>query len=173
MLQVLHPKSIHAKFSASSYKTWQLYLLAFAAIVSCGLYLHIQLVEAAVRSIENTASSSKQIVLHGVQGVLIGFVAEYLYVQGDSYAKAVSRQFSTKDRILAVRIGVMTVLSVIITRSVPTLIEAHTEFLVVQTSGAIVALGILLVHKGSSNWNLRTEWPGVLAGILLAIGPSL
>lgn len=37
----------------------------------------------------------------------------------------------------------------------------------------MVALGILLVHLESSDWNWQTEWSGLLAEALLAVGQSL
>jgi hypothetical protein len=67
----------------------------------------------------------------------------------------------------------MTVVSGLITKVVPVVVESMTEFLVVQTTGAVIALGILLVHTGSRDWNSGTEWPAIVAGVILAVVPSV
>jgi hypothetical protein len=67
----------------------------------------------------------------------------------------------------------MTVVSGMITKIAPTILESATEYLVIQTTGAVIALGILLVHRNSSDWNPRTEWPAIVAGFNLAITLSV
>lgn len=78
-----------------------------------------------------------------------------------------------KDRILVFRIGVMTVVSGIITKVVPHVVEGLTGFLFVQTTGAVIALGILLVHRESRDWNMRSEWLAIVPGMILAVVPSI
>lgn len=166
-------KEIHRRIEVSEYKPWQVYLLITATLSSLGLYFNSGLATSILRTIEGAASGVDWLVLLGIQGVLIGFVAESLYEQGDEYAKAASHLFGSKDRTLLFRIGVMSVVSGIITKVVPAVLEHATEYLVIQTGGAVITLGILLVHRGSRNWNARTEWPAIVAGMILAIVPSL
>jgi len=164
---------IHQRIEASDHKTWQIYFFAAAVVLGLGVYLNVQLVLSALRLIEGLFSGWSWVVMLGIQGVLIGFVAELLYKQGDGYAKSGSYQFGSKDRILLFRIGVMTVVSGLITKIVPVVVESSTEFLIVQTTGAVIALGIVLVHTESSDWNPGTEWPAIVAGVILAVVPSV
>lgn len=166
-------KEIHHRVKASKYKPWQIYLLAIAVLDGLGLYFQIGIISSSHRMFEQTVSGLDWLAILGIQGVLIGFVAEFLYEQGDQYAKSASHLFGSKDRTLFFRIGVMTVVSGIITKVVPPSLVHATEYLVTQTLGAVIALGILLVHQGSSKWNTRTEWPAIIAGAVLAIVPSL
>ncbi|WP_076147125.1 hypothetical protein [Natrinema saccharevitans] len=166
-------KEVHEQVEASKYKPWQIYLLTAAVLSGVGLYLEIGIVTETLRMIEVSLSGWSWLAILGIQGVLIGFVAEFLYEQGDKYAKAASSRFGSKDRTLLFRIGVMTLASGVLTKIVPPALENVTEYLVVQTTGAIIALGILLVHEGTSDWNTRTEWPAIAAGIILAFVPSL
>ena len=169
----MHLKDIHRRIKVSKYKTWQVYLLTTSLLAGLGLYFEIGIVTAALRTIEGSSSEWDWLVILGIQGVLVGFIAEFLYEQGDGYTKSASYLFGSKDRTLVFRIGVMTVVSGIITKIVPVFLENATEYLVIQTLGAVIALGILLVHQGSSDWNARTEWPAIVAGIVLALAPSL
>lgn len=166
-------KEIHRRIEVSNYKPWQVYLLTTSTLGGLGLYFNIRLIDSTLRTIEGAASGLDWLVILGIQGVLIGFVAESLYEQGDGYAKAASHLFGSKDRTLFFRVGVMTVVSGIITKVVPAILEHATEYLVIQTGGAVITLGILLVHRGSRDWNARTEWPAIVAGTILAIAPSL
>ncbi len=164
---------IHGRIEASEYKPWQVYFLAVAISSCVGLYLDITLVTSTLQLFETIFSTWDWVVILAIQGVLIGFVAEYLYEQGSGYAKSGSYRFGSKDRILLFRIGVMTIISGLITMVIPPIMEHLTNFLVIQTSGAVIALGILLVHASSRDWNKATEWPAILAGIILAIVPSV
>ena len=164
---------IHQRIEASDYKPWQIYFLTAAIILGLGFYLNVQIILSAFRLIEGIFSGWGWVVMLGIQGVLIGFVAELLYKQDDGYAKAASYRFGSKDRVLLFRIGVMTVVSGIITQVVPVMVEGLTEFLIVQTTGAVIALGIMLVHTGSRDWNPGTEWPAIAAGTIFAVVPSV
>jgi uncharacterized membrane protein HdeD (DUF308 family) len=166
-------KQIHERIEASEYKPWQIYFLISAVISGIGLYLELSIVTSTLRMIEGSLSGWDWLVILGIQGVLIGFVAELLYDQGDEYAKSASHRFGSKDRTLFFRVGAMTVISAILTKVVPPVLESATEFLVVQTTAAVIVLGILLVHQGSSDWNKRTEWPAIIAGVILALVPSV
>jgi len=164
---------LHGRIEASDHKPWQVYLLIVAVGLGFGLYLNLTAVTSALQMIETMLTGLDWIVMLGIQGVLIGFVAEYLYEQGDRYAKSGSYRFSSKDRILLFRIGVMTIFSGFITVIVPPIVESATQFLVIQTFGAIIVLGIMLVHMSSRDWNTATEWPAIVAGMILAIVPSI
>jgi len=164
---------LHRRVEETKYKPWQVYLLAASLLTGLGLYFKIGIITSLLLTIERATSGFDWLVVLGIQGVLIGFVAESLYEQGDEYAKSASHLFGSKDRTLFSRIGAMTVVSGIITKVVPTILENATEYLVIQTAGAMIALGILLVHKSSSDWNARTEWPAIVAGFILAITPSI
>lgn len=166
-------KMIHEEIKASEYKPWQVYLLVTSVAVSIGLYLEVGVVTSILQMIEEATSGGDWLVILGVQGVLIGLMADSLYEQGDEYAKSASHLFGSKDRTLFFRIGVMTVISGIITKAVPLVIESVTEYLVVQTTGVVILLGIVLVHEGSRDWNLETEWPAMAAGTILALAPSI
>ncbi|MBX0288729.1 hypothetical protein EGH22_20575 [Halomicroarcula sp. F28] len=166
-------KDIHHRIEESEYKPWQVYLLAFSILVTAGLWFDVQLVESILLGIEGLVSGLDWLVILGVQGVIIGFVAEGLYEQGDGYAKAASNLFGSKDRTLVFRIGVMTLVSGMITKVVPPSLEGLSDYLVLQSLGLIIAAGILLVHQRSSDWNWETEWPAIVGGGLLAFSPSL
>lgn len=166
-------RELHHRIKQSGYKPWQVYFLTTSLVISLGLYLKIGLISSLLLTIEGAASGFDWLVVLGIQGVLIGFVAESLYEHGDRYAKSASHLFGSKDRTLFFRIGVMTVVSGMITKIAPTILESATEYLVIQTTGAVIALGILLVHRNSSDWNPRTEWPAIVAGFNLAITLSV
>lgn len=165
-------KGIHAWIKASKYKPWQIYFLGFSLFALLGLHLRIGLFVSMLYGIEGLISGLDWLVIMGIQGVLIGFVAEAVYEQGDGYAKVVSNEFGSKDRTLVGRLLMMTVVSGIITKVVPSLLRG-ADFVVLRAAGALLALGILLVHQSSSDWNWETEWPAIVAGVLLAVAPSL
>lgn len=165
---------IHRLIKDSDYKTWQIYLLAISLIVCVGLYYDLGPVTDLLKSFEGTATGIQWIVILAIQGVLIGFAAEFVYEQGDRYAKTGdSTDFGSKDKILLARVGMMTVISATVTILAPSMIRSLAEYFVIQTAGATILLGIVLVHLGSSKWNPSTEWPALLAGGLLALAPSI
>jgi len=166
-------QGLHSRVKHSKYKPWQVYLLAAAIVICASLYFDIILLTDALRSLERAASRLQWIVILAIQGVLIGFVAEYLYEQGDGYAKVGSNEFDSKDKTLAARVGIMTGVSAVITLAVPSAVRSVAEYLVIQTVGAVIVLGILLVHESSSDWNPETEWPALAAGVLLAAAPTV
>jgi len=169
----MRPKDIHSRVKESRYKSWQLYLLAASAIAALGIYLELEIVNSTLQIIESSISGWSWIAILGIQGVLIGFGAEFLYEQGDGYAKSAGHLFGSKDRTLFFRVGVMTAVSGVMTKVIPPVLRAHTEYLTLQSAGAVITLGIMLVHTGSSDWNPETEWPAIVAGTLLAISPSI
>ncbi|ACV12076.1 hypothetical protein Huta_1907 [Halorhabdus utahensis DSM 12940] len=164
---------IHRRVKASNYKPWQIYFLGISVLAAVSLYFDIGLIHSFLRNIESYLSPLDWMVILGIQGVLIGFVAEFFYEQGDGYAKVVNDLFGSKDQTLLFRVGIMTVVSGIITMVVPTVLRAVTEFLIIQTTGAVILLGIVLIHVEIRDWNAKTEWPAIVAGGLLAIVPSL
>jgi cadmium resistance protein CadD (predicted permease) len=166
-------KDIHHRIGATRYKPWQVYLLTGSLFMILGLYLDIGIVTSLLRATEEAVSQLEWLVILGIQGILIGFAAELLYEEGDGYAKSASHLFGSKDRTLFFRIGVMTAISGFITKIVPPVLRNSTEFLVIQTTGAVIALGILLIHEELSGWNLRTELPALVAGGVLAVAPSV
>ncbi|AWB28442.1 hypothetical protein [Halococcoides cellulosivorans] len=164
---------LHVRVKHSKYKPWQVYLLAAAIILCLILYFDIGPLTDTLRSLEAAASGFQWVVILAIQGVLIGFVAEYLYEQGDEYAKVGSNEFDSKDKTLVARVGIMTGVSAVITLAVPNVVRTAAEYLVIQTVGAVIVLGILLVHESSSDWNPKTELPGLVAGLLLAVAPTV
>lgn len=164
---------IHGRVRESDYKPWQVYLLTASLLICAGLYFDLGPMTAALRTFEGTASGLEWFVILAMQGIVIGFAAEAIYEQGDEYAKAGSNLFGSKDKTLVARVGVMTVVSAVVTVIVPSAVRNLTEYLVIQTFGGVILLGILLVHVGSSDWNPSTEWPALLAGALLALAPSV
>lgn len=169
----MHPRKIHEVIAENDNKTWQLYLLIMAGLVCVGLFLEIGVLTDALRTVEGAASGLEWFVILAAQGVVIGLFAEYLYEQGDRYVKTDGNDFETKDQALLFRVGVMTVVSAGVTIAVPRLVEGATEYLVIQTIGAIIVLGIILVHLGTPEWDPWTEWPALVAGGLLAVIPSV
>jgi hypothetical protein len=169
----MQPREIHRTLIQSRYKPWQIYLLGVGIVTNIGLALDIWVLEYALGVIERLAIGWRWLVILGLQGVSIGFAAEVLYEQDDRYAKSLSPKFGSKDRTLIVRVGLMTGVSGFVTLLVPQLLQSLTEYQVIQTVGAVTALGILLVNTSSSYWKARTEWPAIIGGGLLAIGPSI
>lgn len=164
---------IHDWVESTGKKPWQVYLLGVAVLSGAGLYFDTFLVSVAFQTGEQVLRSAKWLVLLSVQGVLIGFAAEFLYEQDTRYAKSGSNRFGSKDRILVFRVGVMTVASGVVTIAVPALIEQSAAYPTVQMVAAALTLGIVLVHCSSGNWKLRTEWPAVVGGMILTLGPSV
>jgi hypothetical protein len=166
-------KELHCHVVESKYKPWQVYFMTVSLLFGIGLHFRIGFVISLLKTIESATSRFDWVVILGIQGVLIGFIAESLYEQGDRYAKSASHLFGSKDRTLVFRVGLMTIVSAIITKVVPAVLENVTEYLVIQTIGAVLALGIMLVHTGSSNWKAQTEWPAIVAGTVVAVLPSI
>jgi hypothetical protein len=166
-------RTLHSQIETIHHKPWQTYLLLGSIIWTLALVFDVGVLRAVFGQVEIMVSGVQGLVLLGIQGVLIGFAAEFLHEQDDTYAKTLSDQFQSKDHILLVRVGFMTAISAIVTQIVPPLLEGITEYLVIQTAGATLLLGILLVHRGSRNWNPLTEWPALLAGLLLAVTPTI
>ncbi|AWB28362.1 hypothetical protein [Halococcoides cellulosivorans] len=164
---------IHHRLEASGYKPWQMYFLGISILAAGSLFFDIGVVHSLLQDIESHLSPWDWLVILGIQGILIGFVADLFYEQGNGYVKIASDLFGSKDRTLLFRVGIMTVVSGIITIVVPTVLRAVTELLVIQTTGAVILLGIVLIHMEIRDWNARTEWPAIVAGGVLAIAPSL
>lgn len=166
--------SFRRRVKESDHKEWQVYLLMASLLIVTGLVFDLGPVTTVLRSLEGAASSLEWVVTLALQGIVIGFAGEKFYEQGDKYAKTGgTNSMDTKDTTLGYRVGVMTAVSAIVTIVVPIIIKKFTEYLVIQTFGAVILLGILLVHEGSSEWNRSTEWPALVAGGLLAVAPSL
>lgn len=163
---------IHRAVESTGHKPWQVYFLFFSLLAAIGLHFDIRLAVSLLSGIEGFVSSIDWLVIMGIQGVLIGFVAEAVYEQGDRYAKVLSDEFGTKDRTLAGRLLMMTAVSGIITKIVPSTLRG-ADYFILQSTGALVVLGIFLVHRGSSDWNWETEWPAIAGGLILAIAPFL
>lgn len=167
-------KQVHARFAKSDYTTWQLYLLAVAIVICAGLYLPIPLVVLAVESFEASLAPYDWITVIGIQGVVIGFAAEFLYEQGDRYAKkAESNLYTDKDGFLFRRLAIMIGIAAIVSYAVPESIRVFTDYLVIQSLAAILGGAILLIHRESSHWNVETEAPALAAAGMLAIGPTI
>ena len=164
---------IHRRVVASPYKPWQVYFLAVAGIAGTGVYFEVGVVMEMVQAAELFVTGWEWLVMLSIQGVLTGIAAELLYEQGDGYAKTLSTLFGSKDRTLLVRVGVMTGVVAVITHLVPSIVGQATTYPVLQTTGAIISLGIIMIHLGSTDWNPSTEWPALLAGAILALAPSL
>lgn len=165
-------KDIHRRIVASPYKAWQIYFLALSGFAGAGLVFDIGFVIELLQFVEHLVTELEWLTVLGIQGVLTGLAAELLYDQGDGYAKSLSHLFGSKDRTLVVRVGVMTVVAGAVTHLVPSMLVRVTEYPVLQLTGALVTLGIVLVHMGSTDWNPSTEWPALLAGAILALVPG-
>jgi hypothetical protein len=68
--------------------------------------------------------------------------------------------------ILGVGVGAGLLVDVVI----PQLVEPF-PFVVVQTAGLLLVVGMWYLHLLIENWKLSNEWPHVLSGLLIAFGP--
>lgn len=166
-------QQFHRRVKRSKYKTWQVYFLLWATTISLGLYFEIALIRSLLDSLERITIGYEWLVILGLQGILVGFAAEFLYEHGDGYSKSLSTDFDSKDWTYVYRIGFMTLVAALVTVVVPALLETYTEYLAVQSVSATVAFGILLIHHEIKNWKPETEWPAIVAGVLMAIVPSI
>lgn len=164
---------VHHRIEESHHKPWQIYLLVTSLIVTAGVVEDVGVVLTILNSVERFLADLKWLVVLGMQGIVIAFLAAHIYEQGDGYAKSMNHLFGSKDRILWTRIAMMTVVAAVVNYLVPIAINTIAVYPIIQTAGAVITLGILLVHENSSDWNRSTEWPGLIGGAVLAAAPTL
>ncbi|MCU4744611.1 hypothetical protein [Natronoglomus mannanivorans] len=71
------------------------------------------------------------------------------------------------------KIGVMTLVGIVIGLVIPQVVETHADYVVIQTGGAVILLGYALIHVEIRSWKLMNEFPVLLAGLLLVYVPYL
>lgn len=108
-----------------------------------------------------------------LQGIVMGFVGKRLYTHGNSYSKFMTDDFATKEMTFVARIGVMTVISIMVGLVLPDMVSQSADYVTVQVAGTVVVAGNLLIHSEIRNWNVMNEAPVLAAGSLLAVAPML
>ena len=111
----------------------------------------------------------RDLLLMALKGVGAGMLTHFAYSTSDVSFR--SRQtLQTKERALLLILGVGVGAGLLIDVVIPQLVEPF-PFVVVQTSGLLLVLGMWYLHLLIENWKLSNEWPHVLSGVLIAFGP--
>jgi len=111
----------------------------------------------------------RDLLLMALKGVGAGMLTHFAYSTSDVSFR--SRQtLQTKERALLLILGVGVGAGLLIDVVIPQLVEPF-PFVVVQTTGLLLVLGMWYLHLLIENWKLSNEWPHVLSGVLIAFGP--
>jgi FtsH-binding integral membrane protein len=168
---------VHRWIDNSRYDNWEWYFLIASLIISFFIYTEIVFVTSFLVSLDNTEVAYEftisEILVAALQGIIIGMVGGKLYSYGDTYFKFITESFDTKEVTFLARVGVMTVVGIVIGLVIPELVERHADYVAVQMTGVVVVVGYLLIHLEIGNWRLWNEAPVLLAGFLLAVVPAV
>lgn len=161
----------------SQYDNWEVYLLICAAFISFCIYAEIRLVTEMLRSLDTTTFgygiTLGEVFIAALQGIIVGIFGWKLFSQGDKYFAAGNSSFDTKETAFLMKIGVMTLVGIVIGLVIPQIVETHADYVVIQTGGAVILFGYILIHMEIRNWKLMNEFPVLLAGLLLIYVPLL
>ncbi|WP_226005983.1 hypothetical protein [Natrinema salinisoli] len=161
----------------SQYDNWEVYFLIWAAFISLCIYAEIRLITGMLRSLDTTTFAYGmrlgEIFIAALQGIIVGIFGWKLFSQGDTYFAVGTSSFDTKETAFLVKIGVMTLVGVVIGLVIPSIVETYAEYVVIQTGGAVILLGYALIHIEIQNWKALNELPVLLAGFLLAYVPVI
>lgn len=164
---------LRKEIGQSQYDDWEWYYFLAAASASLFIAFDIRVVTDLFRAVDSIGVAYgyelEEIFVAAIQGVVIGIVGGSLYSQGDRYFAFLTKSFDTKETAFAVKIGVMTLLGIVVGLVIPDLIDRHVEFVVVQTTGIVTVFGYTLVHTEMVNWRIANELPVLLAGGVLML----
>lgn len=159
----------------SQYDNWEVYFLIWAAFITLCIYAEFRPVTGILRSLDTTklgyGITLGEVCIAALQGIIVGMFGWRLFSQGDTYFAAGNSSFDTKETAFLMKIGVMTLVGIVIGLVVPQVVEAHADYVVIQTGGAVILLGYALIHVEIRNWKLMNELPVLLAGLLLVYVP--
>jgi len=111
----------------------------------------------------------RQLLVMALKGVAAGMITHFAYNTSDISFR--SRQtLQSKERALLIILGVGVGAGLLIDVVIPQLVEPF-PFVVVQTTGLLLVVGMWYLHLLIENWKLSNEWPHVLSGLLIAFGP--
>ena len=111
----------------------------------------------------------RQLLVMALKGVVAGMITHFAYSTSDISFR--SRQtLQSKERALLIIFGVGVGAGLLIDVVIPQLVEPF-PFVVVQTTGLLLVVGMWYLHLLIENWKLSNEWPHVLSGLLIAFGP--
>lgn len=161
----------------SAYDNWEWYFLISTLVICFFIQAEIGFVTSYLASLDSAeiayGFTVSEILIAAFQGVIVGMMGGKLYSHGDTYFKFITESFDTKETTFLARIGVMTVVGLIIGLIIPELVNRHADYVTVQMTGVVVLVGYLLIHMEIGNWRLMNEAPVLVAGLLLAIVPVL
>jgi hypothetical protein len=111
----------------------------------------------------------RDLLVMALKGVAAGMITHFAY--STSHVSFRSRKsLQSKERALLIILGVGVGAGLLIDVVIPQLIEPF-PFVVVQTTGLLLVVGMWYLHLLIENWKLSNEWPHVLSGLLIAFGP--
>ncbi|WP_434530163.1 hypothetical protein ACODNH_01330 (plasmid) [Haloarcula sp. NS06] len=111
----------------------------------------------------------RQLLVMALKGVAAGMITHFAYSTSDISFR--SRQtLQSKEQALLIILGVGVGAGLLIDVVIPQLVEPF-PFVVVQTTGLLLVVGMWYLHLLIENWKLSNEWPHVLSGLLIAFGP--
>lgn len=111
----------------------------------------------------------RQLLIMALKGIGAGMIAHLAY--STSEISFQSRQtLQSKERALMIILGVGVGAGLLVDVVIPQLVEPF-PFVVVQTAGLLLVVGMWYLHLLIENWKLSNEWPHVLSGLLIAFGP--
>lgn len=159
------------------YDNWQIYFCAICIVLSVGLYFDIQLVRHIWTSIDNINVTNKMtlsgLLFQSVNGVIVGIFGYYLYDSDQRYYKFMDEEFDTKETALIVKVGLMTIVGVALSKFIPSVVRQNTIYPTLQTLGIVILLGYLLLHLEIDNWKIKNELPVLIGSGLLIVIPLL
>ena len=111
----------------------------------------------------------RQLLVMALKGIGAGMIAHFAYSTSEISFR--SRQtLQSKERAFMIILGVGVGAGLLVDVVIPQLIEPF-PFVVVQTAGLLLVVGMWYLHLLIENWKLSNEWPHVLSGLLIAFGP--
>ena len=146
---------------------WPLGVGLSVAVISI---LDIGVLERILISFDSFANL-RLLLIMGLKGVAAGMVAHYAYSTTEfSFQSRDSTQ--TKENSLFILVIVGVIGGLLVDVAIPRLVEPF-RYVVLQSAGLLLVLGMWYLHLLIENWKLKNEWPHLLSGALIAFGPYL
>lgn len=159
----------------SEYKGWQIYyVLIPVLVINTTIYFEIRFLTNFYFSLDRTSIflgiTVSELVITGIQSSILGFLGKGLFTEGEKFFKVFNELFNSKEDAFIWKIGIMTVLGVLIGTLLPNMIRDLSQFVVLQSLGVLIVFGYWVVHYGK-DWKLINELPIIIAGLILFFGP--